>query len=107
GQQSLLFAPLADYAAATSLPPGIAALAAAQRTGHNLIDVRLLMAWANSLHETGDDDRARYVAQRLKEFRSAAGDEWLAECKGLSAAEPRPFQCDAPQRNYSFEELRR
>ena len=43
GQRALIFGPLADYAAATSLPGNTRALEAAQRTGHNLIDVRLMM----------------------------------------------------------------
>jgi len=106
GQRSWFFTTQADYAAATSLPPGQAALDAAKRTAHNLIDVRLMMAWARSLHETGDDDRARYVVQRLKEFRNAQGKEWLAECEELTAGEARPFQCDPPSRDYSYQEMR-
>ena len=39
-----------------------------------------MMAWAQALHASGDDDRARYVVQRLKEFRSSQGDDWRAEC---------------------------
>lgn len=106
GQRSWFFTTQADYAAATSLPPGQAALDAAKHAAHNLIDVRLMMAWARSLHETGDDDRARYVVQRLKEFRNAQGKEWLAECEELTAGEARPFQCDPPSRDYSYQEMR-
>lgn len=107
GQSSLFFAPQAEYAAATSLGVNAAALEAARRTGHNLIDVRLMMAWAQALHATGDDDRARYVVQRLKEFRNSQGDEWLAECGvALEAGAERPFQCDPPSRDYSFKEMR-
>lgn len=107
GQSSLFFAPQAEYAAATSLGVNAAALDAARRTAHNLIDVRLMMAWAQALHATGDDDRARYVVQRLKEFRNSQGDEWLAECgAALEPGSERPFQCDPPSRNYSFKEMR-
>ena len=108
GQQGLLFTSQADYAAATSLGPGQAALEAARRTAHNLIDVRLMMAWARSLAATGDVDRARYVVQRLREFRSAqAQQEWLDECEEPQAAgAARPFQCEPPSRDYRYQEMR-
>jgi len=104
-QRSMFFAAQADYAAATSSPPGAEALAANRRTAHNLIDVRLMMAWAKSLHAVGDTDKARYVVQRLREFHSAQGAEWLENC-GESAAEGRPFQCEPPHQAYRFEDLR-
>lgn len=107
GQSSLFFAPQAEYAAATSLGVNAAALEASRRTAHNLIDVRLMMAWAQALHATGDDDRARYVVQRLKEFRSSQGDDWLAECSAApEPGVPQPFQCEPPSRDYSFKEMR-
>lgn len=106
GQRSPLFSAQADYAAATSLPPGPAALEAARRTAHNLIDVRLMIAWAKSLDAVGDTERARYVVQRLREFRSKDGDAWLAECEAFKRGEPRPFQCEAPQREFSWREMR-
>ena len=106
GQRSVFFSTQADYAAATSLPPGPAALEATKRTAHNLIDVRLLIAWAKSLHATGDDDRARYVVQRLREFRSTQGSEWLAECEAFKPDEPKPFQCEPPSRDYDWREMR-
>ncbi|MBV8605785.1 MAG: hypothetical protein JO224_13945, partial [Pelomonas sp.] len=63
--------------------------------------------WARSLHAVGDDDRARYVVARLREFKpSGAEADWLAECDDLAAGAPRPFQCDAPQRDYAWRELR-
>lgn len=106
GQRSLFFSHLADYAAATNYPPGPEALAAAKRTAHNLIDARLMMAWARSLHATGDTDRARYVVARLREFRNAAAQEWLDECLGLVPGQVAPFQCEPPKRDYSFREMR-
>ncbi|MCV2362481.1 Wzy polymerase domain-containing protein [Paucibacter sp. DJ1R-11] len=107
GRRSIFFATQADYAAATSGPPGAAALAATRSTAHNLIDVRLMMAWAKSLHAVGDDERARHVVQRLREFHYAVSEEWLAECQqaGLSEAE-QPFQCQAPSRVVDWREMR-
>ncbi|WP_377159160.1 Wzy polymerase domain-containing protein [Roseateles sp. UC29_93] len=108
GQRSPLFALQADYAEATVQPPGAVALEASRLTGHHLIDTRLLMSWAKSLNAVGETDKARYLVQRLREFRNAASEEWLAECDEVAAlgAAAKPFQCEAPQREYSFRELR-
>jgi len=106
GQRSLFFSTQADYAAATSLATGPEALQATRQTAHNLIDARLMMAWARSLHATGDDDRARYVVQRLREFRNPLGDEWLAECDAVKPGAPKPFQCEPPKREYNWREMR-
>jgi len=106
GQRSLFFGVNADYAAATTPAPSQATLEAAKRTGHNLIDARLMMDWAQSLAATGDVDRARYVVERLREFHNAAAADWLAECDDPSPDEPLPFQCLPPERVYSFREMR-
>jgi len=104
GQHSIFFSAFADYAAATSMSGGPEALAAAKRTAHNLIDARLMMEWAEHLHEAGDDDRARYVAQRLKEFRNPEAKAWLAKCDTDDAQ--KPFQCTPPKREYTWREMR-
>jgi hypothetical protein len=106
GQRSLLFSSLADYAAATSLGANAEALAAAKRTAHNLIDARLMKDWAQSLHATGDDDRARYVVQRLREFRNKIGDDWLAECELPLTDGELAWQCAPPLREYNWREMR-
>lgn len=92
GQASPLFSHQADYAAATSQPPGPAALAAARRTAFSLVDARLLMHWSQSLATTGDVDGARYLADRLREFRNLTGDEWFASCQEPASAPAMP-QC--------------
>ncbi|MFG6412355.1 Wzy polymerase domain-containing protein [Roseateles sp. DC23W] len=92
GQRSLFFSHQADYAAATSYPPGKLALAAAQRTAFSLVDARLLMHWSQSLQSTGDVESARYLADRLREFRNPTGDTWFAACKEPASAAPMP-QC--------------
>ncbi len=84
GQRSLFFSHQADYAAATSLAVGPEALAAARRTAFSLVDARLLMHWSRSLEATGDMEGARFLADRLREFRNPAGDSWFAAC-----SEPR------------------
>ena len=82
GQRSVFFSHQADYAAATAFPPGKLALAATRRTAFNLVDARLLMHWSRSLEVTGDTNGARFVADRLREFRSSTGERWFANCGG-------------------------
>lgn len=108
GQRSPFFSTQADYAAATSYGPSANALAATRRTAHNLIDARLMMMWSQSLAAAGDVDRARHVAQRLREFRpTGAPADWLDECEAApEAGASRPFQCEAPSRSYGWQELR-
>jgi O-antigen ligase len=107
GQGSVFFSHHADYGAATNSEAPGAALRPAQRAAHNLLDTRLMMAWANSLHATGDEDRARYVAQRLKEFRNPISEPYFAPCTDSNLSEDlRPFQCFAPQRKFTFEDFR-
>lgn len=92
GQRSLFFSHHADYAAATSLAPGPLALAAARRTAFSLVDARLLMQWSRSLEATGDLEGARYLADRLREFRNPIGDSWFSTCEDAASAPAMP-QC--------------
>ncbi|MBL8275404.1 MAG: O-antigen ligase C-terminal domain-containing protein [Pelomonas sp.] len=92
GQRSLFFAHQADYAAATSFPPGKLALAATRRTAFSLIDARLLMHWSQSLQATGDVEGARFLADRLREFRNPTGDTWFERCQDATSAPAMP-QC--------------
>jgi O-antigen ligase len=92
GQRSLFFSHQADYAAATSLANGPLALAATRRTAFSLVDARLLMHWSLSLQAVGDIEGARYVADRLREFRNPVGDSWFESCKDPVAARSMP-QC--------------
>jgi hypothetical protein len=88
GRKSVLFAHHADYAAATIAEhPGKVARAF-DRAPHYLLDSRLMAAWARALDELGESDKARYLAARLKEFRSEAEDEFLAVCRTASPALP-------------------
>ena len=107
GRGSVLFAHHAEYAIATNVDPSEVGLKAAQRAAHHLLDSRLMMAWANALHATGDEERAKYVAQRLLEFRNPASESFFAPCSDPKVVEPlRPFQCYLPQRKFTFEDFR-
>lgn len=114
GQRMPWFAYQADYADVTgvdedepSKPPE-----AFKRTLHNLVDARLMMAYARSLAEHGQVDQGRFVVARLKEFRNAASDKFLAVCKGEQDSDQAlaptklPFQCEPPLRSYTWRELR-
>jgi len=65
-----------------------------------------MIAWAQSLQAVGETDKARYLVQRLREFHNAAANDWLDECERWPAHAMRPFQCEAPQRRYGYEDFR-
>lgn len=107
GQGALFYDVHADYAVATVVPPGPFALAAAERAGHRVLDVRLLIAWAQSLAATGQTDKARYVAERIREFHHPLGVEFFRQCEvAAGRQEPLPFQCASSERSYLPSELR-
>jgi hypothetical protein len=98
----------ADYADVTSRDDDEPSKAprAFRRTLHNLLDARLMMAYARSLAEHGDVDKARFVVERLKEFRNTMSDDFLAACKEEpEPGDEPPFQCAPPQRHYTWREL--
>ena len=84
-----------------SLPPE-----AFRRTTHVLLDARLMMAYARSLAEHGREDHARFVAQRLAEFRNARAKPWFQVCEDeVVAGQARPFQCEPPQGRYTWRDV--
>ena len=102
GQHSPLFAHHADYAAATNdAPPADAALGLA-RSSHSLLDTRLMLAWSRHLAAQGQVDAARWLAQRLREFRNPEADSFFEACAGGAA---QPFQCQAPERSHDWREF--
>ena len=107
GQRSVFFSHHADYAAATTSADPAIALQAAQRAAHYLLDTRLMKAWANALQATGDTERAKYVAQRLKEFRNIQSEGYFAPCNDPALKDvEKPYQCFAPLRKFTFEDFR-
>ena len=108
GQRSWFFAHHADYAAATTADRPADVMAAFKRAPHHLLDTRLMIAWAEALAQSGvsgDVDRARHIAARLREFHNPGADAFFAPCKDGAPA-PRPFQCDPPSRLYSWRDFR-
>lgn len=106
GRHSIFFAYHADYADATTATHPADVLPAFRAASHFLLDGRLLQAWAIALNEAGETDRARYVAQRLREFHKAGSAEFFAPCEAPPVAgEPLPFQCLAPTRPLRYEDF--
>ena len=105
GQRAWLFGHQADYAAATTAEHPGAVMPAIQRAAHNLLDTRLMIAWAKAYDELGDVERARHLADRLREFRNPNSDEFFAECKD-STRLPRPFQCTPASRPMDWRDFR-
>jgi O-antigen ligase len=99
GQRSLLFGHHADYAAATGTEPMPGTALAFRRAPHYLLDTRLMIAWARYLDEHGEPDLARALADRLREFRNSASDEFLKPCSEGAFSN---FQCQAPQRPHDW-----
>jgi Virulence factor membrane-bound polymerase, C-terminal/O-Antigen ligase len=109
GQRSPLFAHHTDYAAATAFGEPKAPLSASQelafaRAPHHLLDIRLMIAWAQALAAQGEIDRARWIAARIHEFRNPGSDEFFEPC-GEAARAAAAFQCQAPQRAYHWREF--
>jgi len=107
GQKSWFFAHHADYAAATVADHPSEAMKAFRRAPHFLLDTRLMMAWAKAYNERGDVERARYIADRLREFRNPDAAEFFAECdKPPKAGEAKPFQCTPATRHFTYEDFK-
>jgi O-antigen ligase len=107
GQKSIFFAHHADYAAATVATHPSTAWTAFRRAPHLLLDTRLMMAWARAYAEKGDIERARYIADRLREFRNPDSAEFFAECdKAKAAGTPEPFQCKPATRQFTYQDFK-
>ncbi len=105
GQHSLLFAHHADYADATTADPPSRGLGALERATHSLLDARLMIAWSTALAESGQTDRARYIAARLREFRKTDAEEFFAPCDDASIKN-KPFQCQPEPRGLTWRDFR-
>ena len=107
GQKSWFFAHHADYAAATTASSPAGAMPSFSVATHYLLDTRLMMAWANALAESGDIERARHIAQRLREFRNEDSKAYFEPCTQAPAADtPLPYQCSPPSRAFDYRDFR-
>jgi O-antigen ligase len=107
GRGSWFFGHHADYAAATTAEHPSQEMASFVRAPHYLLDTRIMIAWATALAESGQTDKARHLAARLREFRNSLADDFFAACdKPVAEAAKPPFQCEAPQRRYDYTDFR-
>lgn len=109
GQRSLLFGHHADYAAATAFGEPKAPLSPSQklafeRAPHHLLDIRLMIAWAQALAAEGKVDQARWLSARIREFRNPGSDEFFAPCGDATQA-TQAFQCQKPERAWHWREF--
>ena len=104
-QASPLFANQADYVAVTDMPLTPAMLPLVERASHVLLNGRLMFAWANLLHARGEEDKARYMAARLREFALRGPKPWFAPCDD-PAVTVKPFQCLAPEHPVTWRDFR-
>jgi hypothetical protein len=72
---------------------------------HHLINARLLLAYAKALKERGMTEKARYVAQRLREFRSPLSAQYFAACQSAAPGQASPYQCDPPASAFTYEDF--
>lgn len=95
GRRSLLFGAFADYALVLTADHPSEVIAAFERPLQHLVDTPLLIAYAKAYAERGEPDKARYIAQRIREFQHPASAEFLAACQQPASAQA--FQCqDTP-----------
>jgi hypothetical protein len=107
GQKSVFFAHHADYAAVTVATHPSTAWKSFRRAPHLLLDTRLMIAWSKAYAEKGDVERARYIADRLREFRNPDSAEFFAECdKPLAAGLPAPYQCTPATRQFTYQDFK-
>ena len=99
GQRSALFAHHADYAAATNSTTRASAELGFERAPHALLDTRLMMAWAQHLADRGETDKARWLAQRLREFRNPESAAFFEPCERPQSGDKTPAA--APPRGRS------
>jgi hypothetical protein len=114
GQRSVFFAHHADYAAVTSGMPSADPAHAFDRASHYLLDTRLMIAWSRALAERGQLDEARYLAERLREFRKTDAEDFFSTCPvavpveaapAAASAASAPFQCSLPVRAPGWREF--
>ena len=109
GKRSIFFGHHAHYATATVSDTPAQEMPAFDIATHHLLDTRLMLAWAQAFAQAGDLERARYLAQRMREFRNPASADFMADCDkarsaGLAPA-AWPFQCTPPSRALTWQDF--
>jgi hypothetical protein len=103
GQRSPLFGHQADYAKVTMAERPSEVMPAFDRPVVQLLDARLMTAWAKAFAERGELDKARHLAARMREFGFAP--EFFAPCASTPPDGQRPWQCEPPSRVLHWREF--
>lgn len=106
GQTSMVFSHFADYAAAIKTEPPAQAIALFSNAAPVMLDAPLMEAWAKALDGTGQTDKARYLAERLREFHDPQSQAFFAPCNSLTLV-PKPFQCEPSRQPHTWKEFLR
>ena len=93
GLRSAFFSHQAAYAAATVSREPAQEMDALRQAAHNLLDTRLMIAWAKAYADSGDLPRAQYLVARLREFRNPAAADFFEPC---DAPAPQVASAAAP-----------
>ena len=99
GERSWFFAHHAAYAAATIDDDIAASDPAFKLAPHYLMDTRLMIAWSRALARAGELDKARHLAQRLREFRNPQAEEFFDACDAPRGRDGTALPVPAPAGN--------
>jgi hypothetical protein len=102
GRRSVLFGHWVDYGLVTNATTWKGLEPALRRALHRNPNPHLLQVWAQALHERGDTERARFLLDRVKEFKNPNTADFLAAC---TAPDPRPFACPPSTRTFPLHDF--
>ena len=105
GRKALLYGYLADRFAGTLAKSGHRTLEPYKAATRRLLDMRLLIAWSLAMNETGHQDKARYLAQRVKDFNDPVAQQFFSGCRSPSGVSELPWQCTPPSGNYNYRDF--
>ena len=105
GRKSVLFGHWVDFGVVTNAETYADRAEQVERAFAHRVNPHMLMIYAKFLHERGEDDKAAYVAARLREFHNRVSEGFFAECDAVPEGHSKPFQCTAPSRTYGFREF--
>ena len=69
---------------------------------HKGISTGIMIPWSYRLAAQGDLEKARWLAQRIREFPSPEVEAYLAPCKDVTN---NAFQCQWPATTHSWREF--
>jgi O-antigen ligase len=105
-QTSIFFRHHADYGIATITEPPSQAIYSFASPTHTLLDTRIMIAWARALNEIGQEDKSRYLAERLREFNNPDSDAFFSVCKNSTASsDQQPLQCQPSLQPHQWREF--